>query len=368
MRVALVHEWLTKLAGSERVLAELMKLHPDAPVFCSVHDPDISAGTFLAGRDIRPSFISRLPMARTRYPWYLPLMPLAVERHDLSEYDLVISSHHAMAKGVITRADQLHISYVHTPMRYAWDLSGQYVSGNGVGSFVKRLLLHRLRQWDVISANRVDVFVANSRTVAGRIRKTYRREAEVIFPPVEVGRFQSNLEREDFYLVVSRLVSYKKIDLIARAFTRLDRPLILIGEGSERERIARVCGANVRMLGYQDDATVAGYMQRCRAFVHMAEEDFGITVVEAQAAGAPVIAYGRGGCGETVRHGKTGILFAEQTVDGLIGAVRAFEESHRSFDSESIAESVRHYNPRRFRDEFTALVERSREAFHRSGG
>ena len=219
MRVAFVHEWLTKLAGSEKVLAEAMALYPDAPIHTLVHDPEGTAGSVFAGRTIVPSFISRLPGAKKRYPLYLPLMPLAIEQFDLSPFDLVISSHHAVAKGVLTRADQLHISYVHTPMRYAWDLASHYISDRGWKSLPARRDLQRQRHWDVLTPNRVDVFVANSRTVAQRIYKTYRRRAHVINPPVDVHRFPHGREREDFYLTVSRLAPYKKVDIIARAFS-----------------------------------------------------------------------------------------------------------------------------------------------------
>lgn len=361
MRLALVHEWLISYAGSERVLAAAAECWPDAPIHALVCDRDKLHGTPLAGRDIYTSFLQRLPGSRKRHTRYLPLMPLAVEQLDLRDCDVVLSSSHAVAKGVLTRADQLHVSYVHTPMRYAWDLSLDYLEQSGLSrrrrGMLARLLLHYLRLWDVAAANRADVLLANSRCVARRIERTYRRRAQVIYPPVAVERFRADQPRESFYLVVSRLAPYKRVDLVVEAFTASGRPLVVIGDGPERGRIERLAGANVRLLSGLDDADVADHMQRCRAFVMAADEDFGITAVEAQAAGAPVIAYDRGGARETVRAGETGLFFSRQEVASLNVTVEAFEARREPWDAEAIRRHAEGFATARFQRELVAVVE-----------
>lgn len=357
MRVAIVHEWLTRLAGSEKVVEAILPLYLDAPIHTLVHDAGATRGTAFEHRAIRESFISRLPFAKSRYRAYLPLMPIAIEQFDLSGYDVIVSSHHAVAKGVLTRGDQLHICYVHTPARYAWDLHSQYLAGkNAMSSALARWMLHRFRAWDVAAANRVDLFVANSRTVARRIWRTYRREARVIHPPVDVERFRADQPRDDFYLTVSRLVPYKKVELIVQAFGDLGLPLVVIGDGPDEPRIRQLARGNVKILGHQSDEAVADHMQRCRAFVMASDEDFGIAAVESQAAGAPVIAYGRGGATETVIEGETGLFFAEQSRAGIVQAVRTFEQSRHRFDPARISAHARQFNRRRFQEEFSQLV------------
>jgi len=301
-------------------------------------------------------------------------MPLAFEQFDLSPYDLVISSSHAVAKGVITGPDQLHISYVHSPMRYAWDLQHQYLSeaglDRGVRSWVTRWLLHRLRQWDVRTANGVDHFVANSEYIARRIWKVYRREATVIYPPVDVDRFVLRGEKEDFYLTASRLVPYKRIGLIVRAFSELmpEKRLIVIGDGPGMDGLRRVAGRNVELLGYQDDEVLCDYMQRARAFVFAAEEDFGIVPVEAQACGTPVVAFGRGGCRETVVDGRTGVLFAEQSERAVADAVARFERIEDDLDPEVIRTNAERFSTARFRREFSAFVDECWRRFSEQRG
>lgn len=364
MRVAIVHEWLTKPAGSEKVVEAILPLFPEAPIYTMVHDPRATAGTVFASRAIRESFIGRLPYARKHYRNYLPLMPIAVEQFDLGAFDTIISSHHAVAKGVLTRGDQLHISYVHTPARYAWDLHAQYLeTRHGIGGALARWMLHRFRLWDVAAANRVDVFVANSRTVANRIWRTYRREAQVIHPPVDVERFRADAARDDFYLVVSRLVSYKKVDLVVKAFGELGLPLVVIGDGPDDAPIRQMAHPNVRFMGHQPDDVVADQMQRCRAFIAASDEDFGIAAVEAQAAGAPVIAFGRGGATETVVEGTTGVFFKEQSRASLVEAVRAFEKTRERFDSQQIAAHAQQFNRQRFQQAFAELTERAWKEF-----
>ena len=289
-------------------------------------------------------------------------MPLAIEQFDLRAYDILLSSNHAVAKGIIPSPDQLHISYVHTPMRYAWDLQHQYLSQSGLDSGIKggitRLILHYLRLWDQMSANRVDHFVANSHYIARRIWKCYRRSAQVIYPPVDVNRFQPQTERETFYLTVARFVPYKRVDLIVQAFNRLGLPLVVIGDGPMGEQIRAIARPNIQLLGKQPDTVVEDYMQRCQAFVFAAEEDFGITVVEAQAAGAPVIAFARGGTTETVIAGKTGVFFAEQGVSAIIEAVQRFE-TLGNFSPELIRHHAEQFSVERFCSAFETFVDQA---------
>ncbi len=272
-----------------------------------------------------------------------------------------------MAKGVLTAPHQLHISYVHTPIRYAWDLQHQYLQQAGLERGPKgaltRLILHYLRLWDTTSANRVDRFVANSKFIARRIWRAYRRPAQVIYPPVDVSRFDWQQPREEFYLTVSRFVPYKRVDLTVAAFNQLGLPLVVIGDGSDWSRIAAMAGQNIRLLGQQPDAVVTDYMQRCKGFIFPAEEDFGITPVEAQAAGAPVIAFGRGGVTETVIHGKTGVLFPEQTVDSLVQAVKSFEMDMHELNRHTLRQQAEKFSINCFRRQFRDCIEQTHTAF-----
>lgn len=330
MKVAIIHDWLTTWAGAERTLAELLACYPEAELFTTVNFLSAAEAPCLEGRKIHTSFIQRLPGARRHYRRYMPLMPLAVEQFDLKGFELVISSSHAVAKGVITDPEALHLCYCYSPMRYAWDMQHQYLrqSGHerGLMGALMRWQLHRLRQWDALSAQRVDHFIAISRYIQRRIHKCYRREAEVIYPPVTVDRFRYDRPRESFYLAASRMVPYKRLDLVIEAFNQMpDKQLVVIGDGPDYSRLAGLAGANVTLLGYQPDRVLTDHLERARAFVFMAEEDFGILPVEAQAAGAPVIGYGVGGTAETVMHGKTGLLTAEQSVSALKKSLAAFE-------------------------------------------
>jgi glycosyltransferase involved in cell wall biosynthesis len=366
--VAIVHDWLTMKGGAERVLAEILALYPKADLYTIVDFLPEGEREFLNGHPVRTSFIQGLPFARKRYRLYLPLMPLAVEQFDLSAYDLVISSSYAVAKGVMTGPDQVHVSYVHSPMRYAWDLSHQYLSVSnltgGLGGLAARWMLHRMRLWDTRTANGVDRFVANSQFIARRIRKIYGRAAAVIYPPVDVQRFEVGREKEDFYLTVSRLVPYKRVDLIVEAFARSPkRRLVVIGDGPERRRIEALATPNIEMAGRQDDTVVADYMRRARAFVFAAEEDFGITPVEAQACGTPVILYGKGGGLETVRgierDAPTGVFFPRQTVESLLDAVQTFEAISGRITPAACRTSAEHFAPERFREAFSGTVDRA---------
>lgn len=367
-RVALVHDWLPVYAGAERVLEHMLHLFPRADVFSLVEFLPPDQRAFLQGRPVQTSFMQQLPFARRVYRYYLPLAPLAIEQFDLSSYDLVISSSYVVAKGVLTTADQLHISYVHSPIRYAWDLYFQYLKQGrlerGPRSWLARLILHYLRLYDTTTASRPDVLVANSRHVARRIWKTYRRRARVIYPPVDTAAFGPDGPRDDYYVTVSRLVPYKRVDLIVQAFARMPhRKLVVIGDGPELDRIARLAKPNIELLGYQPLEVMRTYMQRARAFVFAAEEDFGIVPVEAMACGTPVIAYGRGGVRESVIEGETGLFFYEQTPEALVEGVERFEQLEKSLSIERIRLQAERFSVPRFRVAFSRLVERAWEQF-----
>lgn len=332
LRVAIVHDFFYTYAGAERVVEQLINIFPRGDIFGLFDFLPDKERHFLKGKKVHTTFLQKMPFARTKHRAYLPLMPLAIEQLDVSKYDLVISSSHLAAKGVITGPDQLHVCYCHSPARYAWDLQHQYLKEAGLGfgpkGMLARAILHYLRNWDARSSLGVDHFVANSEFVARRIRKLYRRDAEVIAPPVDTQAFSpiNDDQRQDYYLAASRLVGYKRIDLIIEAFNKTpDRHLIVIGDGPERDQIKAIAGPNVTILGHQPRPVLVGHMQRARAFVFAAEEDFGIVPVEAMACGTPVIAYAKGGVTESVREGRTGVFFKEQSVESLLGALRRFE-------------------------------------------
>jgi len=371
MRVAIVHYWWLSNRGGEAVVAALAELYPQADLFVHVCDEALvreTLGPRFRGRIVQ-SFIARLPGARRHYQKYLPLMPLASEQLDLSAYDLVLSSESGPAKGVITRPDALHICYCHSPMRYVWDLYHEY--RNGAGRMVRALwppIAHYLRLWDRASADRVDTFVANSAFVASRIRKLYRREAAVLHPPVDAPAFDPGQPRGDRYLVLGALVPYKRTDLAVRAFNELGLPLTVIGEGEQMPELRRLARPNVRLLGRQPFEVIRSQLQTCRALVFPGVEDFGIVPVEAMAAGAPVIAYARGGARETVRDGITGLWFHEQSVEALKSAVRRVEGGALRFDAQLLHEHALAFDRSRFLREMGALIERAlREADGRSG-
>jgi len=358
-RVRIVHEWLVRVAGSERILDALLDMQPGMPVSALVYDPRPFRRTAVARTRVSTSFLQRLPGAVRRYQSCLPLMPLAVEQLDLGDADTIISIHHAVAKGALVRADQLHVSYVQSPMRYAWDLYHRYVGGlSPLHGLVARLTLHQLRQWDVAAANRVDLFLANSDNAARRIWRAYRRPSRVLYPPVDVAAFDPCQPREDYYLAFSRLVPYKRIDLAVRALTELRRPLVVIGDGPEWTRLERLAAPNVTFLGWQPDSAVRHHLQRAKALIFPGEEDFGIVPVEAQAAGCPVIAYARGGALETVVDGVTGSFFTEQSPLAVIAAVEAFERGPRP-DIEALRANAERFSRERFQVEFAEVMARA---------
>ncbi|HSR72889.1 MAG TPA: glycosyltransferase [Kiloniellales bacterium] len=379
MKVAVVHDWLVTRAGAERVLEQILRLYPEADLFAPVDFlPEAERG-WLPGRVPRTTLVQHLPFARRRYRGYLPVMAWAVGRFDLSGYDLVISSSHAVAKGVRTAPGQLHVSYVYSPMRYAWDLREQYLRETGLDRGIRgvlaRALLERMRRWDLGTAARVDAMACLSDYVAERIRKAYGRDARVIYPPVDLDFFTageaSGGAREDFYLTVSRFVPYKKIDAIVAAFAALpDRRLVVIGDGPQRAGIERLAGPNVTLLGRRSDEEVREHMRRARAFLFAAEEDFGIVPLEAQACGTPVIAYGRGGALETIRGPgaavPTGLFFAEQSPQAVAAAIAEFERDPGRFSPEACRRNAEAFSAARFRTEFAGFVDSALSA-HRVG-
>ncbi|AEK56860.1 glycosyltransferase family 4 protein [Acidithiobacillus caldus] len=379
MRIAIVHDWLVVYAGAERVLEQMLVCYPDADLFSLVNFLPSDQRDFICNKPVTTSFIQRLPRARKKYRGYLPLMPLAIEQLDLSTYDLVLSSSHAVAKGVLTGPDQLHLCMCYSPIRYAWDLQHQYLREagleRGVKGWVAKLILHYVRLWDVRTANGVDGFIAISRYIARRIRKVYRRDSTVIYPPVDVADFPLCRDKEDFYVTASRMVPYKKVDLIVEAFSAMpDKRLVVIGDGPDFAKVQAKAGPNVQLLGFAGAEVLRDHLQRARAFVFAAEEDFGIAPLEAQACGTPVIAFGRGGALETIipqpdaeRAGSspapTGVFFREQSIAAIIAAVERFEAAGAAITPEACRENALRFAPERFRAEFTAFVEREWAAF-----
>lgn len=354
MKVALVTDWMSNVGGGGRVLTHLHALFPDAPVYTSIVDRE-RLPEHMVGWDIRPSFLQRLPFARRRYQAFLPLMPLAFEEFDLREFDLVISCSSACAKGVIVAPGAVHICYCYTPCRYLWDLYHEYMEGFPLRS-VAAPIAHWLRMWDRSSSDRVDRFVAISHEVAGRIRRHYGRDSELIYPPVDVERFTpTDRPPEEVYLVLSRLVRYKRVDLAVEAAGALGRRLIVVGDGPERKRLQKMAGPTVELVGALSDARVADLLARCKALIFPGYEDFGITPVEAQAAGRPVIAFGRGGATETVHDGRTGILFDDQNVGSLVAAIERFEQI--SFDPAVCRQNAERFAPEEFRSRMLASID-----------
>jgi glycosyltransferase involved in cell wall biosynthesis len=376
-RIAIVHDWLTVYAGAERVLEQMLVCYPDADLFSVVDFIPNDKRGFLRNKSVTTSFIQKLPFARKLYRTYLPLMPLAIEQLDLSSYDLVISSSHAVAKGVLTSPDQLHLCMCYSPIRYAWDLQHQYLLESGLTKGIKggiaKYILHVIRIWDLRTANGVDEFIAISNFISRRIWKVYRRKSMVIYPPVDVDSFEICNEKEDYYLTASRLVPYKKIELIVKAFKEMsDKRLIVIGDGPDFEKIKLSAGPNVTLLGYQSFNVLSMHMKRAKAFIFAAEEDFGIAPLEAQASGTPVVAFGKGGALETivgssvVGKKRTGVFFYHQTTESIISAIQEFESLRKKISPDDCRKNAIRFSAQRFCKEFKDYVEMIYQKFNHS--
>ncbi len=355
MRVALVQDWLNQMGGAEKTILVMAQVFPDAPIYTSIYDPSRLDNGFRS-LDIRTSFMQRLPFVRRHHQPFLPLYPFAIESLDLRQYDLVLSASSAFAKGVITRPETLHICYCYTPMRFAWSFQ-DYIDRERIGSLARLALapfINWLRLWDYASAARVDAFIAISPVVAARIAKYYRRESVIIPPPVDVTRFAVSTRREDYFLIVSRLIPYKRIDLAVRAFTKLGLPLRIVGAGRDERSLRKLAGPTVRFLGRLSDEQVREQLAGCRAFIFPGEEDFGIAPVEAQACGKPVIAYGAGGALSTVEEGVTGLFFREQTPDALASVVADFRDEQ--FDPQTIRRHAEQFDTARFAERLKRFV------------
>ncbi len=362
MRVAIIHDWLTVNAGAEKVLKQMLLLYPQAEIFTLVDFLPEEDRSFLGSHKVHTSFIQKLPRARKSYRSYLPLMPLAIEQFDLSGFDLVLSSSYAVAKGVLTGPDQVHVCYCHSPIRYAWDLQPQYLRESGLDrglkSAIARIILSYIRMWDVRTANGVDHFIANSTFIARRIRKVYGRDSVVIPPPVDIPETLPSPIRQDYYVTASRLVPYKRIDLIIEAFNQMpDRKLVVIGSGPMLEQMKRLAKHNVSVLGYQPLEVLEKHLAEARAFVFAAEEDFGIAPVEAQAFGTPVIAYGKGGILDSVKEGETGSFFSEQSSLSIQNAIRSFELRCAPWNHTQISKHANKFSPDEFRNRLAKEVQ-----------
>jgi glycosyltransferase involved in cell wall biosynthesis len=362
LKVALVHDWYTGIGGGEKVSREIISLFPQADVYSLVDFFDEENRNFiLHGKYPQTSFLQKFPFAKKKYRNYISFFPYAIEQFDLSSYDIIISSSSAVAKGVLTNCYQLHICYCHSPMRYAWDLYHQYTDKKhlhaGLKAWFFKYVMHHIRIWDYSASQRIDFFVANSRHISRRIKKIYNRESTVIYPPVDLDRFTLSEKKEDFYLTVSRLVHYKRVDLIVEAFSEMpDKKLIVIGEGPEFNRIKKKATKNIQLLGYKKLEEMRSYLQRAKAFIFAAEEDFGITPVEAQACGTPVLAFGKGGILETVVEGKTGFFFLEQQAESIRNCILRFESEKLQYTPAQIREHAASFTKSIFHDHFKSFV------------
>ncbi|WP_282039756.1 glycosyltransferase family 4 protein [Saccharicrinis aurantiacus] len=369
MKVAIIQEWLTSVGGSDKVVKALSDIFPNAKIYTLVSDPKVCDELGIDNNKVTTSFIQKLPFAKKKYRVYLPFFSYAIEQFNLDEYDVIISSSHAVAKGVLTNSNQLHICYCHSPMRYAWDLHHQYLKdaglSKGLKSFIARYTLHRLRIWDLASSFRVDHFISNSKYIAKRINKVYKRTATTIYPNVDITSFSLHEEKEDYYLASSRLVPYKRMDIIVEAFNKMpEKKLVVIGDGPEFKKIQAKANANIQMLGYVDFNTLKSYMQRAKAFVFAANEDFGIIPVEAQACGTPVIAYGVGGSLETVKEGVSGYFFKEQTADSITECIKNNDSLVGSLNKNAIRKHAENFSEQIFKDKVLSFVTQKYKEFN----
>ena len=362
MKTAIVHEWFVNYAGSERCVESFANIWPEADVFALVDFlNDDQRKIILKGKKAKTSFIQKLPLAKKKHRYYLPLFPKAIEQFDLSEYDIIISSSHAVAKGVKIRKDQLHISYCYSPMRYAWESADEYLKGFK-GSIAK-LFINHLRKWDLRSAKNPNHIIAISEYIRERIKRVYNIDVPVIYPPVDTHLFEIG-EKEDFYLIASRMVPYKKMEVAVEAFNQMpDKILVVIGDGPEMKKIKSIAKSNIEIIGHQPFEALKDKMMKAKAFIFTAEEDFGIVVVEAMACGTPVIAYIKGGASETVIDNKTGILFEEQNTKSLIEAVEKFESEESKFDKQIIRQRSELFSRKVFEKNIAEFVNNKSKEF-----
>ena len=370
MKIAIIHDWLVTYAGAERVLEQMLNVYPDADLFSLVDFLDSTQRDFIQNKNVKTSFIQKLPFAKKAYRNFLPLMPLAIEQLDISDYDVVISSSHAVSKGVITGPDQLHICMCYSPIRYAWDLQHQYLKESGLDkgpkSFFIKLILHYIRIWDRANSQGVNKFISISNFISKRISKFYGRSATVIYPPVDINKFSLNLaDREDFYVTCSRMVPYKKIDLIVETFSKKfpDKILVVIGDGPDMSKIKKLAKSNIKFLGHASSEDLMKHISTAKAFIFAAHEDFGISPIEAQSCGTPVIAFGAGGALETIigldKDFPTGVFFEEQSINSLYNAVTLFEKNIDKILPNSCRKNSERFSNNRFRNEFKDFVENS---------
>ena len=363
MKVALLHDYLNQAGGAERVLLALAELFPDAPIYTLIHDKKRLTG--FDAKDIRTSFLQKIPLASSKIRWFLPLMPTAVEELDLSDYDVVISSSSALIKGVITHPHTLHICYCYTPTRYLWSDTHQYPKDIPEGKFVKHFLpyfLSRLRQWDHSAAQRVNHFIAQSNFISQRIKNYYNRESSaIIHPPTDTENFYISKDLGDYYLLISRLKPYKKVDLAVKAFNKLNIPLKIIGIGEEAKKLQKIAKPNIEFLGHVSEAEKRKLLSQCLALIHPQEEDYGLTPIEAMASGRPVIAYQAGGALETVVDDKTGKFFSEQSWEALIDTVIKFKPD--DYKPQEIKEHAEKFNSQNFYQQIKDFVKKSYQEF-----
>ena len=373
MKVAIVQEWLVTVGGSDKVVKAILDVFPDADIYTLVAKKDVCDELGIPWEKVHTSFIQKMPLGTKKHRAYLPLFPLAIEQFDLRGYDVVISSSHCVAKGILTKADQLHICYCHSPIRYCWDMYNEYLEEShldkGFKSWLVRLMLHPIRQFDAIAGNRVDYYISNSDYVGQRIRKTYRRKATTIHPNIDISNFELCNDKQEYYLASSRLVAYKKIDTIIEAFNKMpDKKLIVIGGGPNLEAYRKLAKDNVTVMGYQPFDMLKEKMQHAKAFVFAADEDFGMIPIEAQSCGTPVIAYGHGGSLETVNGGKTGLFFNEQTPEAIVEAVNKFETmGTQPFAPADCRQWAEGFSEERFKREIKKFVEEKYEEFKKNG-
>jgi glycosyltransferase involved in cell wall biosynthesis len=367
MKTVIVHDLITTIGGADSTLESIYNLYP-TPIYTLIANEDAVKNSFFKNATIFTSFIQKLPWGVKKYRSYLPFFPVAIEQFDLREFDLILSSSFIVAKGLISNTDQLHICYLHNPIRPAWELYHPFLShqnnGKGIKGFFTRIIFHYLRWWDVMSSNRVDHFIANSNFTAKRIKKIYGRNSVVIYPPVNVDSFPLEEEKDNYYVTASRLVYHKRIDLIVEAFVNMpDKQLIVIGDGPEFKKLQKCASKNILLLGHQPKDMLIKYLQKAKAFVFAANEDFGIAPIEAMACGTPVLAYKKGGSAETVINMQTGLLFSDQTKGCICACVKEFEAMPYVFDAKMISAYAQKFSKQRFENEYRSYVERKADEY-----